>query len=142
MEYIGKNLKNNDCVIVGIHNALLWLKKKVSYEKIEYFARNYYEYTPEAGFDCGFLKDFMDCWYLPFNPYGGQIEDLEKQILEGNGALAILIPKNGGMNHMIFLKPNVNSVEIVNSNLAWEEVVSSFKDRQVGLSVWTVGKAA
>src|ERR1035437_7820358 len=140
MEYIGKNLKNSDCAIVGIYNALLWMGKKIKYEKIEDIARNYFDYQPENGFKIVLLQDFITFWEIPSNSREGvPIFDTEKEILNGKGALAIFKRKGETTSHMIFLKANENrGIDILNSNIDWMDIVSDFLKKEVTVVIWTI----
>jgi hypothetical protein len=144
MEYIGFNLKNSDCVIVGICNALKWLKKKPKYSKVEDIARNYFEYDIDNGFYTKSIQDFMKFWEIPYESMeNAPIGEVESEILKGKAALAIIKRKNEDKWHMTFLKPKENrGIELVNCNSDWIELVQDFCKKEISLSIWTIGNAA
>lgn len=139
MKYIGKNKKDNDCAIVGIFNASVWLKKEMSYEDIEWLAKEYYEYDPKVGLDSFFINDFMKFIDMPVQSLENyNIQSVEKEILNGNGALAAVFDDDYECGHLVFLKPNGKEIEVLNYNKKWIDIVLGFTKRDMKLNVWKV----
>lgn len=140
MEYIGQNLKDKDCVIVGIYNALRWLNRNISYKKVEYFARNYYKYTPEDGFTLGEnLANFMKCWEIT-PTFMERLDLAESHILSGNAAVAIIRRKGEKLWHMIFLKPESDrTITVINNNCEWIDLVLDFRKKELEMVIWNIG---
>lgn len=142
MEYIGKNFKNSDCVIVGVFNALTFLKRRVKYWKIEDFARNYFDYDSDSGFPTCNLSDFFKTWEIDAKLLDG-VTQAEKSLLDGNGAIGLMRRKGESTYHLIFLKPDDNrGVQVLNVHDTWVELVLAHSQRHLELSIWSIGKAA
>jgi len=139
MDYLNENQKTSDCAIVGVYNALIWLNKKVSYNKIEKIAKKYYKYSPKTGLKYRFLKDFTDYMNVSIKPFNNAtIQEVEKTILEGKAALAMITRKSDKVKHIVFLKPNNRTIEVLNQNMSWIELVLGFKKQEIKLDIWSI----
>lgn len=137
--FIRENKKNADCAIVGTYNATVWLYGRANYRKIERLAKKKYKYSPNHGLTDIFVQDFWkDLGIAAFNLKGLSIQDAEKEILKGKGAFATIQGKDDKDSHLAFIVPNGNSIEILNSNHTWIQLVEDFLKSNVKLSIWTV----
>lgn len=141
-EYISNNKKHGDCVIVGVYNTLSFLGRKVAYWKIEDIAMNYFEYTPTGGFPTKNLESFFKFWEINAEIMQG-VGQAEQTILNGNASVAIIKKSNANEWHFIFIKPGENrTVEVINDNRQWIDIVLEHGKKELALSMWNVGKAA
>jgi hypothetical protein len=141
MKYVSKNQKTSDCAIVGLLNASVWLNKGLSYEDIEFVAKEYFSYDPETGFDLDKLNDFSSFIGISLKRVVGKTDRyVEKKILEGNAAVAVVYKDE--QYHMIFLRPTDNGVKVLNISNTWEEILDGVRNNEAKMGVWLLENAA
>lgn len=141
--YIGKNLKKSDCAIVGAFNSLTWLGMTADYKELEFVAKEYYEYTSKNGLKIEYLHGFLEILGVSVNlQERATIKDAARKLSAGQAALAIVTPKDSMECHVVFLKPNDGSIEVLNSDMNWGELVESFMQGDINLVISSVNRVA
>jgi len=137
--FIKANKKHADCAIVGTYNAKVWLNGRASYRKIESLAKKKYSYTSQEGLSNTFVQDFWkDLGINTVNFHGLTVQYAEKEILNGRAAFASVRYVNDEDSHIVFLVPKDRTIEVINFNCTWIELVEKFLKGEVKLSIWMV----
>lgn len=144
MKLFRSNRKPCDCVIVATLNALIWQDKYMPYAEIEALAKKHHSYDPETGFGNVHIRSFFNRVGLTHRGLSHiKWADLERYVLNGNGALLSYSPKNGAMAHMVFLsRTSDGTTKIMNSNFTLQDIIKKCTCEEMNLNgVWVIGKA-
>lgn len=144
MNLIGKNLEQNDCVIVALHNALQWTNRNDHYLGIYNIAKSKKWFEESEGVKIENLNFLFSHFELKAKELCGMsFSSLRRKLYKGKAILLAYIPKDRKDGHMVMLVKNKKEINIINPDYKldkWSKLWEQLNRGKVTAVAWELYK--